>query len=105
MPNLRSANLSRNHLLEASDAALSGAGGGCQARNLASLDLSSNQLTTLERGELAQAASTLEELDLSYNRISILGMLELDRVPRFKEIQVQATKPTESVCITQNNSQ
>ena len=77
MPNLRSANLSRNHLLEASDAALSGAGGGCQARNLASLDLSSNQLTTLEKGELAQAASTLEDLDVSNNRISILGMLEV----------------------------
>ena len=72
MPNLRAANLSRNHLLEAKDTALSRAGGGCQTR-LASLDLSFNQLTTLERGELAQAASTLEELDLSNNRLSILG--------------------------------
>ena len=73
MPNLRAANLSRNHLLEAGDAALSRAGGhGCQTR-LAALDLSFNQLTTLKGGELAQAASTLEELDVSNNRLSILG--------------------------------
>ena len=77
MPNLRAANLSRNHLLEAGDAALSRAGGGCQTR-LASVDLSFNQLTTLVKGELAQAAATLEELDVSNNRLSILGKSSLE---------------------------
>jgi Leucine-rich repeat (LRR) protein len=72
MPKLRSANLSANQLLEVSDLGLSILDGGCQVQ-LHELDLSSNQLSTMRRGDVAATAASLQVLNLSDNRLTICG--------------------------------
>ena len=71
LPSLRSLNVSHNHLLDLADLGLSFEEG-CNVE-LTQIDLSHNQLTTLRGGDLKLASASLEKVDLSFNRLSILS--------------------------------
>ena len=84
LSSLRHLNVSHNHLLDLADLGLSFEDG-CKVE-LTQIDLSHNQLSTLRGGDLRLAASTLEKLDLSVNRLSILSDDALTHLIALKEI-------------------
>jgi Leucine-rich repeat (LRR) protein len=97
MPSLKAANLSGNHLLDVTDVGLS-ADAGCLA-NVAHLDLSENEITALRSGDLAQVEGKLKSLDLSHNRVAILGDEALSGLDSLLELnlggnQLSALPPT-----------
>lgn len=67
---LTSLNLSHNHIVAVADIGL--AEGGCELP-ITELDLSSNFIAKFEAGDLSAVDSNLVKLDLSSNRLSVLG--------------------------------
>ena len=86
LPLLRKLNISHNHLLDLADLGLSFEDG-CNVQ-LTEIDLSHNQLSTLRGGDLRLAASTLEKLDLSENRLSILADDALTHLTLLRELNL-----------------
>jgi Leucine-rich repeat (LRR) protein len=86
LPALRRFNVSHNHLLDLADLGLAFEDG-CDVR-LTQIDLSHNQLSTLRGGDLKLAASTLEKVDLSFNRLSILADDALAHLTTLKELSL-----------------
>ena len=71
LDNLKSLNLSHNHLLEVSNVGLSAGSSSCQT-SLFEIDLSNNVIASLSGDDLGQAPS-LTILNLANNRISIIS--------------------------------
>jgi len=86
LPLLRKLNVSHNHLLDLADLGLSFEDG-CNVQ-LTEIDLSHNQLSTLRGGDLRLAASTLEKLNLSGNRLSILADDALTHLTLLRELNL-----------------
>ena len=86
LPLLRKLNVSQNHLLDLADLGLSFEDG-CML-HLTEVDVSQNQLSTLRGGDLRLASATLEKLDLSGNRLSILADDALTYLNLLKELNL-----------------
>jgi len=74
-PNLKTLNLSRNNLVEVSEiglAEVSKANGGCQLLHLKEIDLSFNQISSLQEDDL-NLVPGLTSLNLRGNRVSVLS--------------------------------
>ena len=86
LPALRHFNVSHNHLLDLSDLGLSFEDG-CIVQ-LTQIDLSHNQLSTVRGNDLKLAGATLEKVDLSFNRLSILSDDALAHLRMLQELNL-----------------
>ena len=90
LDNLKSLNLSHNHLLEVSNVGLSAGSSSCQT-DLVEIDLSNNVISSLSGGDLGQAPS-LRVLDLANNRISILSDDAFAGLVQLREIDLSGNQ-------------
>ena len=88
LSSLRKVNLSNNHLLSVSDAGLSSEVGSVCRTSISSMDLSANHISTLQRGDLRQAEDTLIKLDLSKNKLALLGDRALEGLVALTELNL-----------------
>ena len=86
LDNLRSLNLSYNHLLEVSNVGLSAGSSSCKVF-LTKMDLSNNVISSLNGDDLKQA-SAVEILNLSNNRINIIADDSFAGLANLKEIDL-----------------
>ena len=87
LPSLQALNLSGNHLADlAEDLNLSSPE--CQLAEITELDLSGNQVGSLSRGDLSGIAGSVKRLDFSSNRISLLGDAVLDGMASLEDLDL-----------------